>query len=61
MVIYILSLSLQTFAVHQISLAELHQMDASHLEVLDIPLGPRVRIMSELAKLEPLDQHRDTV
>ena len=55
-----LSLSQQTFSGHQITLAELYQMDVSHLEVLGIPLGPRVRIMAELGKLEPLDKHRDS-
>lgn len=46
--------------MHQISLAELYQMDVSHLEVLGVPLGPRVRIMTELHKLEPLDKHKDS-
>ena len=50
----------QIFSVHQISLAELYQMDASHLEVLGIPLGPRVRIMTELRKLQPLDKQSDS-
>ena len=36
-------------------------MDVTHLEVLGIPLGPRVRIMSELTKLEPVDQQTDTI
>jgi hypothetical protein len=49
-----------TFSVHQISLAELFQMDAGHLEVLGIPLGARVRIMAELGKLEPLGKHTDS-
>ena len=51
----------QIFSTHQISLAELCQMDESHLEVLGIPLGPRIRIVAEIRKLEPLDKQGTVV
>ena len=56
-----LQLSVQKFLVHRISIAELRHMDDSHLEALGIPLGPRVRILSEVKKLVPLDNVSDVI
>jgi len=32
-------------------------MDDTHLERLGIPLGPRIRILSELKFMQPLDNY----
>ena len=52
---------MQTFATHDVSLAELRHMDDAHLERLGISLGPRVRILSEVKQLVPLDNVSDVI
>ena len=47
---------IQVFTAHGITLPELRCMNEANLEQLGIPLGARVRIISEVKKLEPLDE-----
>lgn len=47
---------IQVFKTHDITLAELSVMGDKDLERLQIPLGPRVRLLQELKKLQPLSE-----
>ena len=46
----------QVFKSHDVTLAELSVMRDKDLERLKIPLGPRIRILQELKKLQPLNK-----